>query len=181
MRVNPEYMPKLIGEAPYYMMSDKNSSIVRLNYDKDLFHEKVKDLWIMHTFQFIRCNNKHIFVIVSDNLERAFDYDMPDNVLWCSKVCGTDKEDIDKLAILQYIREDLGLKTGIYYVDPKSPLIEANSDILIVPRISRANLKFPYEWIPYHPNTWFDTNSYEHFKGQGATLGVKIQMFNCFI
>jgi len=180
MKVNPDFVPKTI-DATYYMMTDKSSSIVRFNYDKDLFSAKVRDLWIMHALQFVRLNNKHVFVIVSDNLERAFDHDMPDNVLWCSNIRGTSDDDIRKLAVLQYIREDLGLKTGIYYIDPTSPLTEANSDILIVPRISKENMKFPYDWIPYHPNTWFDNTSYEHFKRDGAVLGVKIQMFNCFI
>jgi hypothetical protein len=179
--VNDRFEVPALDQFPvYYKLTEKISSIVWLNKTSDLCESWIRDLWIQHVLNFIEVNDKHIFIICTKYPDRLLNFELPDNILYCTIVSGTDSEDIDRMASLQVISKDFGLKTGIFYMLPKSELITPETDILFIYHTPRVKTDYPFNWIPEHKNTFYDYKTFLIFRKFGVSMGNKIQVFNCF-
>lgn len=175
-------IPTSLKNNVYYKISSRASCIVRINNEDDVFDVRTKDLWIEHLINFMNFNKQHVFFIITENLERFIEYDFPKNLLIVTTIRGTkSSKDAEKLALLEYIKYDLGYKTGVFYDNPKDHIRNIDVDIIFCWGSPFVPTSYPFDWLPKNKNIHFMRKVYHKFrKTENIKHGLKLNIWKLF-
>lgn len=104
------------------------------------------------------------------------------NLLITTTLNGSSSDkDIDKLALLEYIKYDLGYRTGVFYEAPNSHIRNIDVDIIFCWGIPGVKLTYPFDWLPKNKNIHFMRKEYHRFrKTENIKHGLKLNIWKLF-